>query len=347
MIVYRPSWEARYDHRSAVRGRHSSGASGEEPWTSAELAEVRQTLEEEAAGLRDDLAKAELQVADRLNNGVGDAGDDEADVGVKTFERDHEFAMTSNARNLLEQTEKVLARIDAGSYGVCESCGQPIGKARLMAFPRAVLCVTCKQREELDGSGARDGPAPELYARTRHGTRMHGTKADAEAPGGRKLPVVIGVAVFVLALDVVTKIVVVHTLAHHAPIRLLGGFLTLQMLRNSGAAFSIGTSMTIVFTVIAVAVIIYILRAARKLRSLPWAITLGLLLGGATGNLSDRIFRSPGLFRGDVVDWIELPHWPVFNLADSAIVCGGALAVLLALRGVRMDGTREGHRKTI
>jgi signal peptidase II len=153
--------------------------------------------------------------------------------------------------------------------------------------------------------------------------------------------VVIGVAVFVLALDVVSKIVVVHTLAHHAPIRLLGGFLTLQMLRNSGAAFSIGTSMTIVFTLIAVAVIIYILRAARKLRSLPWAITLGLLLGGATGNLSDRIFRSPGVFRGDVVDWIELPHWPVFNLADSSIVCAGVLVVLLALRGVRLDGARH------
>jgi signal peptidase II len=157
----------------------------------------------------------------------------------------------------------------------------------------------------------------------------------------RKLPVVIGVALFVLALDVVTKIVVVHELAHHAPIRLLGGFLTLLLLRNSGAAFSIGTSATIVFTVIAAVVIVYILRTASKLRSLPWAITLGLLLGGATGNLSDRIFRSPGLFRGDVVDWIELPHWPVFNLADSAIVCGGVLAVLLAILGLRMDGTRE------
>jgi signal peptidase II len=96
-----------------------------------------------------------------------------------------------------------------------------------------------------------------------------------------------------------------------------------------------------VFTVIAAVVIVYILRTARKLRSLPWAITLGLLLGGATGNLSDRIFRSPGLFRGDVVDWIELPHWPVFNLADSAIVCGGVLAVLLAILGLRMDGTRD------
>jgi signal peptidase II len=100
--------------------------------------------------------------------------------------------------------------------------------------------------------------------------------------------------------------------------------------------------MTIVFTAIAAAVIVYILRAARTLRSLPWAITLGLLLGGATGNLADRIFRSPGLFRGDVVDWIQWPHWPVFNLADSAIVCGGVLAVLLALRGIRLDGSREG-----
>ena len=158
---------------------------------------------------------------------------------------------------------------------------------------------------------------------------------------GRKLPIVIGVAVGVLVLDLITKLIVVHALSHRPPIRLLDGFLTLLLLRNSGAAFSIGTSMTIVFTAIAAAVIIYILRAARKLRSLPWAITLGLLLGGATGNLADRIFRSPGLFRGDVVDWIELPHWPVFNLADSAIVCGGVLAVLLALRGIHLDGTRE------
>ena len=165
---------------------------------------------------------------------------------------------------------------------------------------------------------------------------------DTPVPAGRQLPVVFGVALTVLALDVVTKLIVVRTLSGHPPIRLLDGFLTLLLLRNSGAAFSIGTSMTIVFTAIAAAVIVYILRAARKLRSLPWAITLGLLLGGATGNLADRIFRSPGLFRGDVVDWIELPHWPVFNLADSAIVCGGVLAVLLALRGVRLDGSRGG-----
>lgn len=121
---------------------------GEEPWTGSEFAEVRETLETEAAGLRRDIEEAESQIADRLEDGIRDAGDDEADAGAKTFEREHEFAMTSNARHLLEQTERTVARIDAGTYGACESCGQPIGKARLMAFPRAVLCVTCKQREE-------------------------------------------------------------------------------------------------------------------------------------------------------------------------------------------------------
>jgi DnaK suppressor protein len=121
---------------------------GEEPWTGSELAEVRETLEADAAGLRRDIERAESRIAERLEDGIRDAGDDEADAGAKTFEREHEFAMTSNARHLLEQTERALSRIDAGTYGACESCGQPIGKARLMAFPRAVLCVTCKQREE-------------------------------------------------------------------------------------------------------------------------------------------------------------------------------------------------------
>ncbi len=121
---------------------------GEEPWTGSELAEVRETLETDAAGLRRDIEQAESQIANRLEDGIRDAGDDEADTGAKTFEREHELAMTSNARHLLEQTERAVARIDAGTYGACESCGQPIGKARLMAFPRAVLCVTCKQREE-------------------------------------------------------------------------------------------------------------------------------------------------------------------------------------------------------
>ena len=146
-------------------------------------------------------------------------------------------------------------------------------------------------------------------------------------------------AVFVLAADVVSKSIVVARMPGHAPIRLLGGLLTITLTRNGGAAFSIGTSMTIVFTAIAAGVIVYILRAARNLRSIGWAIALGLLLGGAAGNLLDRIFRAPGPFQGHVVDWIQLPHWPVFNLADSCIVCGGVLAVLLAIRGARIDGS--------
>jgi signal peptidase II len=150
--------------------------------------------------------------------------------------------------------------------------------------------------------------------------------------------ILLAIAAGVLALDIASKAIVVATLSDRPPIRLLGGLLTLRESRNSGAAFSIGTSMTIVFTVIAVGVIIFILRTSRRIYSLPWAVALGLLLGGAMGNLGDRILRAPGPFRGWVVDWIEVPHWPVFNLADSAIVCGGVLMVLIAARGYRIDG---------
>jgi lipoprotein signal peptidase len=153
----------------------------------------------------------------------------------------------------------------------------------------------------------------------------------------RRIVVLLAVAVIVLVTDIVTKVVIVATLSDQPPVRLLGGFLKLLVTRNPGAAFSIGPSLTVVFAVIAVGVIVFILRTSRRIQSLAWAITLGLLLGGATGNLTDRLLRYPGPFRGYVVDWIQIPHWPVFNVADSCIVCGGVLAVLLALRGVRID----------
>jgi len=121
---------------------------GEEPWTSAELEQVRAELQAEVASLRADIAKAAHDIAEGLNGTVRDAGDDEADAGSKAFERERELALTQNARDLLDQGERALGRIDAGTYGVCESCGQPIGKARLQAFPQATLCVTCKQRQE-------------------------------------------------------------------------------------------------------------------------------------------------------------------------------------------------------
>ncbi len=150
-----------------------------------------------------------------------------------------------------------------------------------------------------------------------------------------------GVAAFVLVADIITKALVVAHLREGEPVHVLDNVLMLNLLRNPGAAFSVGTGYTIVFTAIAVAVVVYIARTARTLRSIGWAITLGLLLGGALGNLTDRIFRAPGLFRGHVVDWIEVTrYWPVFNLADSAIVCGGILTVLLAMLGYHLDGTR-------
>ena len=120
---------------------------GEEPWTDEELGEVRTELADEAAGLRAEIGQAESQIQ-RLSDTVSEAGDDEADASSKLYEREHELALTRNTRELLEQTEHALARIDAGTYGVCESCGEPIGKARLLAFPRATLCVECKQRQE-------------------------------------------------------------------------------------------------------------------------------------------------------------------------------------------------------
>jgi signal peptidase II len=168
------------------------------------------------------------------------------------------------------------------------------------------------------------------------------TLTDASEPARpRRVGLLLGIAVFVIAADVISKVIAVARIPEYTRIHLIGTLLMLTLERNGGAAFNLGgTSMTIVFTLIAAAVVTYILRTARRLYSTGWAIALGLLLGGATGNLLDRIFRSPGVFRGDVVDWIELPHWPVFNLADSSICCGGVLIALLALRGIRFDGTR-------
>jgi lipoprotein signal peptidase len=156
-------------------------------------------------------------------------------------------------------------------------------------------------------------------------------------PRQRRTTLLLLAAAAVLLADVVSKLVVVATLQPGEHVDLLGHVLRLTETRNAGAAFSVGTSATVLFTVVALGVVVVIAREARRLTSGGWAVTLGLLLGGALGNLSDRMLRSPGPLRGHVVDWIELPHWPVFNLADSAIVIGGCLAVLLASRGVPLD----------
>lgn len=161
----------------------------------------------------------------------------------------------------------------------------------------------------------------------------------AQSKGKRKLLALFAVAVVAYALDLVSKMIVVAKLEHHEPIEIIGDWLQFNAIRNAGAAFGMGEAFTVIFTFIAAAVIVVIARLARKLYSLPWAIALGMLLGGALGNLTDRIFRSPGVFEGAVVDFIAPKGFAVFNLADSAIVCGGFLIVILSFRGLDPDGT--------
>jgi DnaK suppressor protein len=122
--------------------------SGESPWTAAELAELRGELEADVVHLRKEIHDAEQEIVGLLRDGGDGAGNDQADVGSTTLERDHEMSLANNARDMLDQIERALAKIDDGTYGVCESCGNAIGKGRLQAFPRATLCVSCKEREE-------------------------------------------------------------------------------------------------------------------------------------------------------------------------------------------------------
>jgi len=161
----------------------------------------------------------------------------------------------------------------------------------------------------------------------------------------RRTRLLAATAATLLLADLVTKIVAVELLTGRS-VRTLGGLVYLTEARNSGAAFSFAEGATVLFTAVAGVGVTVIVRTAPRLRSAPWAVCLGLILGGAGGNLVDRLFRSPGPLRGAVIDWISLldPYgnvWPIFNLADSGIVCGGVLAVLLATLGYEVDGSRH------
>lgn len=180
---------------------------------------------------------------------------------------------------------------------------------------------------------------------TDHTTESDTTPVPEPIPPRRAavLVVLAVVAVVAVGLDALTKALVVAHLEGHPPVKLLGGLIYLDVYRNPGAAFSMATGMTIILSLIAVAVVGAIIWVAPRLRSIGWAIALGLVLAGALGNLSDRIFRAPGPLRGHVVDFISLIHpygagFAIFNLADSAITVGGALMVLMALFGHDYDG---------
>lgn len=168
--------------------------------------------------------------------------------------------------------------------------------------------------------------------------------ADAPTEESRRLRgprlVFAAVALVAYAADVGTKVLAVDRLTDRAPVPLVGDLLQLDLVRNPGAAFSTGVGFTVVFTALAIAAVVAILWFSRRLGSRWWALGLGLLLGGVGGNLTDRMLREPGPFRGHVVDFLRLPHWPVFNVADMCIDVGAALIVLLTLRGIHLDGRR-------
>lgn len=173
----------------------------------------------------------------------------------------------------------------------------------------------------------------------------------SEHPPRRRVGLLAAVASALFVLDLVTKVIAVATLeGREEPVRVLGGLVFFQLLRNPGAAFSMATGMTWVLALIAIAVVVAIIWFARRLRSAGWAVGLGMILAGACGNLIDRIFRAPGVLRGHVIDFVSVfapdgEVWPVFNVADSAIVVGGCLIVLLTLMGKEFDGTSTKDRQ--
>ena len=133
--------------------------------------------------------------------------------------------------------------------------------------------------------------------------------------------------------DFATKTWALHSLSSQ-PRKIIGSFLQFTLVHNSGAAFSFATGFTIVFSLLALAVVIAVIYYAPKLTSHGWQIAIGLLLGGVLGNLTDRIFREPSFLSGHVIDWIQIPHWPVFNIADSAICIAAAISFVLSMRNV-------------
>ncbi len=172
-----------------------------------------------------------------------------------------------------------------------------------------------------------------------------GPEVAERPPPKSRVALLAAIAPVVLALDVVTKVLAVAELEGQEPVELFGGLVYLSFLRNPGAAFGLAEGWTVILALVAFGVVGFILWIARRLRSVGWAIGLGLVLGGALGNLVDRIFRSPGPLRGHVVDFISVvePYgtfFPVFNIADSGICVGGAVIVIMAVLQRDYDGSR-------
>ncbi|WP_370038902.1 signal peptidase II [Nocardioides sp.] len=149
------------------------------------------------------------------------------------------------------------------------------------------------------------------------------------------------VALTLYAVDIVTKVLAVRHLDGRPDVPLVGDLLVLHLTRNPGAAFSTGTEYTVVLSCLAAVAVCVVLYLSLRVRSVLWAVGLGLLLAGVSGNLTDRVLREPGPMRGHVIDFLMLPNWPVFNIADICINVAAGVILLQAFRGVRLDGTRD------
>ncbi len=171
------------------------------------------------------------------------------------------------------------------------------------------------------------------------GASLNSDAEITETSGRRRVGVLLVVASIVVILDQATKIVAVEWLGDGRVVPIIDGIFRFRLIRNPGAAFGLGVNFTVLLAVIVMIVIGVILGMTRRLTSLPWAIALGGMLGGAVGNLVDRLLREPGPMRGHVVDFLELTHWPVFNIADAAVVGGAIMIAILSLRGVTHDGS--------
>lgn len=143
-----------------------------------------------------------------------------------------------------------------------------------------------------------------------------------------------GVAWFVWVLDLATKLWAVSTLSDRSNIKVIGDFLQLTLVRNPGAAFSVAEGATVFLTLFGFLVMAVIFYYSTRITSRGWSVVLGLAMGGILGNLVDRIFREPAVFRGHVIDWLQIPNWPVFNIADTAIVAAAAISMILSLRNI-------------
>ncbi|MBO0841669.1 MAG: signal peptidase II [Nocardioides sp.] len=168
-----------------------------------------------------------------------------------------------------------------------------------------------------------------------------GPESDVSRRGGRPWLVFGAVSLGLLAIDQATKAWAVASLVPEEPRELVGSMVQLTLIRNPGAAFSTGTGHTWIFTTLSIAASVAVVWVMRRTRGTAWSVAFGVLLAGIVGNLIDRLVRPPGFYRGHVVDFVQLPHWPIFNVADMCINVAAVLIVVLSFLGVRLDGSRS------